>query len=131
MIRRTFLAAACAVSAVALAGTVFAAERSDWDKAKFEKAQKDGRPILVDVAADWCPVCKKQAPIIADLAKKSEYKNLATFRVDFDKQKDVLKTFNVQKQSTLIVFKGSKETGRSTGDSNPESIGKLLATSLK
>lgn len=131
MIRRTFLAAAASIGALALAGTGFAAERMDWDKAKFEKAQKDGRPILVDVAADWCPVCKKQAPIIADLAKKPEYKNLATFRVDFDKQKEALKQFNVQKQSTLIVFKGTKETGRSTGDSNAESIAKLLATSVK
>lgn len=131
MIRRTFLAAAASLATVLIAGAGLAAEGGDWDKAKFEKAQKDGRPILVDIAADWCPVCKKQAPIIAELAKKPEYKSLATFRVDFDKQKEVLKSFNVQKQSTLIVFKGSTETGRSTGDSNPESIAKLLATSLK
>ena len=132
MIRRNFLlAAAACVAAVSLAATSFAAERMAFDAAKFEQAQKAGKPILVDIAADWCPVCKKQAPIIDKLSAKPEYENLAIFRVDFDKQKDALKQFNVQRQSTLIVFNGSKETGRSTGDSNANSIEMLVSTSVK
>ncbi len=44
------------------------------------------------------------------------------FDVDFDSRKDVLKRFGVTTQSTLITFKGEKETGRSVGDTQPEWI---------
>jgi hypothetical protein len=42
----------------------------------------------------------------------------------------VLKRFGVQRQSTLIVFKGKQEAGRSVADTNPASIEALLAKSL-
>lgn len=41
-----------------------------------------------------------------------------------------MRRFNVQKQSTLIVFKGNQETGRSTGDTNATSIQALLGKAL-
>lgn len=44
------------------------------------------------------------------------------FDVDFDSRKDVLKRFGVTRQSTLITFKGEKETGRSVGDTQPDWI---------
>jgi hypothetical protein len=36
----------------------------------------------------------------------------------------------VQKQSTLIVFKGKQEAGRSTGDTNAGSIAALVGKSI-
>ncbi len=50
--------------------------------------------------------------------------------VDFDKQKDALKLLNVQRQSTLIVFKGAKELGRSTGDTSRDGLSALLNKAL-
>jgi thiol-disulfide isomerase/thioredoxin len=84
----------------------------------------------VEVTAPWCPVCKAQAPILSRLKGETRFKDLASFTIDFDSQKDLLKKFNVQKQSTLIVFKGKQESGRSTGDTNAGSIERLLATSI-
>ena len=52
------------------------------------------------------------------------------YEVDFDSSKDVLKQFRVQSQSTLIVFKGANEVGRSTGDTNPASIKALVSKGL-
>jgi thioredoxin 1 len=46
--------------------------------------------------------------------------------VDFDAQKDAVRKFGALMQSTLIVFKGGRETGRSVGDTNPDSIAALL-----
>jgi thioredoxin 1 len=51
-------------------------------------------------------------------------------RVDFDGQKEALKTFNVSKQSTLIVFKGATEMARSTGETSATSIEKLLQKAI-
>jgi thioredoxin 1 len=48
------------------------------------------------------------------------------FRVNYDKQKDVMKQFRATDRSTLIVFKGSKETGRLYAVTDPREIQALL-----
>ena len=123
--RRSALAAVIAGAAM-MAIPAHAIEKKPFDPQVFAAAQAAGKSILVEVSAPWCPVCKAQAPILANLAGKPAFKNLAIFEVDFDTRKDVLKSLGVQKQSTLIVFKGRQEMGRSTGDTNAVSIESLL-----
>jgi thiol-disulfide isomerase/thioredoxin len=125
--RRSVVIGFAAAMVAAAAGAV---EKKQFDAAAFEAAQAQGKPILVEVSAPWCPVCKAQAPILARLAGEPRFKSLEIFNVDFDSRKDVLRGFGVQKQSTLIVFKGRQEVGRSTGDTNAASIESLLAKSL-
>lgn len=97
-----------------------------FDQAAFDALLKQGKPVLVHVHADWCPTCKAQDAVLSDLLKTPELQGLTALRVDFDAQKDVVKTFKARSQSTLIVFKGGKEVGRSTGDTKKESIAALL-----
>ena len=103
-----------------------AAEKVDYDAQSFTAAQAAGKPILVEIHASWCPTCKAQEPILGNLERQDKFKNLVVFRVDFDSQKDAVKAFGARMQSTLITFKGSQETGRSVGDTNPASIATLL-----
>jgi thioredoxin 1 len=130
MNRRLLLGALVLSAAFSLGPIAVAADKKPFDQKAFEAAQAAGKPILVEVYAPWCPVCRAQAPTLAKLRGDARFKNLVSFNVDFDSQKDLLKKFNVQKQSTLIVFKGSKEAGRSTGDTNAASIEALLAKSI-
>lgn len=118
------------VLVLSMALPAFAAETAPFEQARFAAAQKDGRPILVDISASWCPICAAQKPIIDRLSAKPEFRNLIIFRVDFDKQKDAVRGFNAQMQSTLIGFKGTKETGRSVGDTEEPSIQHLLKSTL-
>ena len=99
-----------------------------FDANGFKQAQTAGKPILVDVTAPWCPTCKQQRPVVQEIEKSTP--NLVVYEVDFDSAKDVLKRFRVQSQSTLIVFKGADEVGRSTGDTNPATIKALVAKGL-
>jgi thiol-disulfide isomerase/thioredoxin len=101
-----------------------------FDQTAFEAAQAAGKPILVEVTAPWCPVCKTQAPILARLKAEPRFKELATFTIDFDSEKALLRKFDVHTQSTLIVFKGKQEAGRSVGDTDAASIEQLLAKSI-
>jgi thioredoxin len=119
-------------AATALLGALPAAaeEWKPFDAAAFAEAQKAGKPILIDVFAVWCPVCRAQNPILVQLTREPKFKDLVAFKVDFDTQKDALRAFNAQRQSTLIVFKGEKEEGRSVGDTDPESIAALLDKAL-
>jgi thioredoxin 1 len=107
-----------------------AAEWKDFTADEFAAAQEAGKPILVDVFAPWCPVCRAQNPILTKLTREPKYKDLVVFKVDFDNQKDVVRSFNVQRQSTLIVFKGKDEIDRSLGDTSALSIEGLLDKTL-
>ncbi len=96
----------------------------------FKAAQASGSPILVEIHADWCPTCKAQNPILDKLTADPKFRDLKIFRVDFDAMKPVVKQFGAQMQSTLIVFKGAAEQGRSVGDTREASIAALLDKSL-
>ena len=108
----------------------FAADHAAYDQKAFEAAQASNLPILLDVSAPWCPTCKAQKPILEKLTADPAYKELKIFEIDFDSQKDLLRSLRVQSQSTLIVYKGKVEQARSTGDTAEASISVLLHKSL-
>jgi thiol-disulfide isomerase/thioredoxin len=126
--RRTFAFAAigAALLAISLIGAAWAAAQTPFSNDAFQKAQAAGKPILIDVYASWCPICRAQQPILGELMAEPKFKNLTVFRIDWDTQKDAVRRFGVTYQSTLIAFKGSNETGRIVGDSRRESIAALL-----
>ncbi len=99
-----------------------------FDPTAFQQAQAAGKTVLIDVTAPWCPTCRQQRPIIQAIEKENP--GLVVYEVDFDTAKDVLKRFHVQHQSTLIVFKGAKEVGRSTGDTDTAGLRALVAKGL-
>lgn len=111
---------------ILLTNTAFAAGKP-FDAAQFEAAQKAGRPILVAVHADWCVTCRAQEPVIEAALHDPKNANFVVFRVDFDRQQDLLRRFNVQYQSTLIVYKGATEVTRSVAAVGREAIAAQLA----
>lgn len=108
----------------ALAATV-----QPYDQSAFDVAQKQGDPILLFVDASWCPTCASERTVLHRLYRMPEFKNLRVFDVDFDTSKPLLRHLHVQMQSTLIVYHGTRETGRLTGATNPGVIQRLLETS--
>lgn len=119
-----------ALAAVTLSSPASAGAEVPYSAAAFKAAQAAGSPILVEIHADWCPICKAQQPILDKLTADPKFKDLKIFRVDFDTMKPELKQFGAQMQSTLIVFKGAVEQGRSVGDTKEASIAALLDKSL-
>jgi thioredoxin 1 len=115
----------------ALAYPLFA--QSLWEpftQAKLDTLNQSGQPVLVAIHADWCSTCKTQERILQELLPQPEFKRIKMLRVDFDQQKDVVRAFGVQYQSTLIAFKNGREVGRSTADMSPVRIAELLRLSL-
>ena len=128
MLNRRSLFAVMALFAFAPLQTAHA--ESEFTMDAFKAAQKEGKSILVDVWASWCPTCKAQGPLLKSELAKPENKNVVVLRVNFDTQLDVLKAFKVQSQSTLIMFKGEKEIARSVGDTNQATIAKLIGAGV-
>ena len=126
--RRKFLG--LAAFAAFAATPAFARESVPFTRVAFEAAQKDGKSILVEIAASWCPTCRAQKPIIQGLLDSAKFRDMVAFRIDFDDQADEVRAMGAQTQSTLITFKGMEEAGRSVGDTNPESIEELLGRAI-
>ena len=103
-----------------------AGEIKPYSPAEFDKLAAEGKPILLDFRADWCATCAAQAPLIRELMGQGKYKDVTTFTIDFDKEKALLKAYNVEMQSTLIVLTGKQEKGRSVGDTMRDDIEHLL-----
>jgi thioredoxin 1 len=102
-----------------------------FDAQTFKASQGAGEPILVHMFAPWCPTCKAQQQVLDKLKDKPEFAKLTIFKVDFDNQPDVVKSFGARMQSTLVAYKGTTETGRSAGDTDAKSIEALLSSTLK
>lgn len=127
--RRTALQAGMLALAT-MVGPASADPNPVFDPAAFSAAQAAGKPILLAVHASWCPTCKTQSPILGDLRADPKFKDLVYFVIDFDGRKSLLEQFMVRTQSTLIVFKGAEEKGRSVGDTNRDSIYALVGRAL-
>src|SRR5216683_2808340 len=111
--RRSVLKASLIATAIVVSPAL-AETAPSFDAKAFADAQKAGKPILVAIHASWCPTCK----------------DLVYLVIDFDSQKDLVNRFGARMQSTLIVFKGAKEEGRSVGDTNRASIYALVGKSV-
>lgn len=122
---RRMILAGVALNLLSL-GPARAATQTKFDQAAFAAAQEAGKPILVFIEASWCPTCAKQRPIVERLSGDPAFKNLAIFDVDFDSQKEAVRAFKANMQSTMVVFHGEAERGRATGVTDPAAIRALL-----
>lgn len=129
-INRILAAALAVLSAAVIAISAQAADATKFDAAAFAEAKKAGKSVVVDVHATWCSTCKAQKAVLDDLAKKPEYKDVVLMRIDFDSQEADWKALGAQTRSTLIAFKGEKETGRLVGDTKKDSIEALVKSTL-
>ena len=66
--------------------------------------EKKGKSAVISVHADWCPTCKSQDKILINFMKDPAYKNVTFYQLEFDTQKDLLKTLKASTQSTIIIF---------------------------
>lgn len=101
-----------------------------FDQTVFDRLLKEGKPVLIAVHADWCATCRAQEIFLKELLKTPLYNNLQVLRVDFDRQKKAVRAFRVRMQSTLIVFKNGIEVGRSTADTDRDSVALMLRKAL-
>jgi thiol:disulfide interchange protein len=127
---RLFAALLAAAAVTAVAAPSQAAAIQPFSEAAFHAAQAQGRSILVDAHADWCPICHLQAPTLAKLANEPAFSKLVILRLNYDRQVAEKQALGIRMQSTLIAFKGNKETGRSVGVTSASQITALAQTAL-
>lgn len=114
---------------LALSGIAHALEIRPYSAPELADAQKAGKSVAVIFHADWCPTCKVQQQTLEALKKEAGL-DVTVLVANYDTEKDLRKEHRVRSQSTLVAFKGAKETGRVVGDTAPDKIRALLKTAL-
>lgn len=114
------------LTALLTTGMAAAAGFQPFDAAQFEAARRAGKPVLVDVHAEWCPVCRRQAKLLAPLLQEKPFADITAFKLDFDAQKAQLAPLQVRSQSTLILYHQGQEVRRSVGETRPQALRQFL-----
>ena len=102
-------------------------KKTTFDKKLFDKAQSEGKVVVVSSWIKYCMSCASQMKVLQKA--KNDFKNIEYFSFDVT-NKEIANFFNVQYQTTLLIFKDNKEVYRSLGETSKELIYKALRSSI-
>ena len=104
----------------------FALEKeTTFDQQQFKKALSDGKVVVVSSWIKYCYSCASQMKVLKEA--KKDFDNIEYFAFDVT-NKNISNLFNVQYQSTLLIFKDNKEVYRSIGETTQKEIYKAINT---
>ena len=101
-------------------------KETTYSKDLFDKAQSGGKVVVVSSWIKYCTSCASQMKV---LEKAKNDFDIEYFAFDVT-NKEIAKFFNVQYQTTLLIFKDNKEVYRSIGETTKELIYDALKSSI-
>ena len=96
-----------------------------YNQELFKKAQLDGKVVIVSSWIEYCYSCASQMKVLNKA--KNDFENIEYFAFDVT-NREIASTFNVQYQSTILIFKNNKEVYRSIGETTEKEIYKAIST---
>ena len=103
------------------------AKETTFKKELFEKAQAEGKVVIVSSWIKYCSSCASQMKVL-DKAK-NDFDNIEYFAFDVT-NKEIAELFDVQYQTTLLIFKNRKLVYRSIGETSKDLIYKAIKSSI-
>ena len=95
------------------------AKETTFKKELFDKALSDGKVVVISSWVKYCTSCTSQMRVLEKA--KNDFDNIEYFAFDVT-NKEIAKFFNVQYQTTFLIFKDNKEVYRSIGETTKELI---------
>ena len=102
-------------------------KETTYDKQLFDKALSEGKVVVVSSWIKYCSSCAGQMEVLKKA--KKDFENMEYFAFDVT-NKDIAQFFNVQYQTTLLIFKDNKEIYRSICETTKELIYDALKSSI-
>jgi len=109
-------------------------KETTFDKDLFDKAQSEGKIVIVSSWVKYCTSCAGQMKIL-NQAKKTgtlsdiNFDNIEYFTFDIT-NKEIADLLNVKFQTTLLIFENNKEIYRSLGETTKELIYDAIKSSI-
>ena len=102
-------------------------KETTYNKKSFDKALSEGKVVVVSSWIKYCASCASQMKVLEKA--KNDFDNIEYFAFDVT-NKEIAQFFNVQYQTTLLIFKDNKEVYRSIGETTKELIYDALKSSI-
>ena len=102
-------------------------KKTTFDTELFNKAQSEGKIVVVNSWIKYCTSCASQMRALNKL--KNEFKNVEYYAFEVT-NKEIANLLNVKYQTTLLIFKDNKEVYRSIGVTNESDIYKAIKSSI-
>ena len=102
-------------------------KETTYSKELFDKALSEGKVVVVSSWIKYCTSCASQMKVLEKA--KNDFDNMEYFAFDVA-NKEIAQFFNVQYQTTLLIFKDNKEVYRSIGETTKELIYDALKSSI-
>ena len=103
------------------------AKETTFNKELFDKAQSEGKVVVVSSWIKYCTSCASQMKVLNKA--KNEFNNIEYFSFNV-RNKEVAKLLNVEYQTTLLIFKDNKEIYRSVGETKKDLIYSAIRSSI-
>ena len=100
-----------------------AEKQTTFDANVFNKAQSDGKTVVVSSWIKYCTSCASQMKALKDVEK--DFDNLIYLTFDVT-NREIAKQLNIQFQTTLVIYKNNKEVYRSLGELSKDKIYKAI-----
>ena len=109
-------------------------KETTFNKKLFDKAQSEGKIVIVSSWIKYCSSCASQMKVLNQAKNEGrlldvKFENIEYFSFDVT-NKEIADLFNVKFQTTLLIFKDSKEIYRSLGETTQELIYKALKKTI-
>ena len=99
----------------------FAVDKSTtFNNEIFEKAQLDGKIVVINSWNETCITCKAQIKIL-DQAEK-EFGDILFLSFEQEKDKAIAKKLGIDYWTTIVIYQNNKEVYRSIGQMNKDKI---------
>ena len=102
-------------------------KKTTFTKELFDKAQSDGKVVVVSSWVKYCSSCASQMKVLNKA--KNEFDNIEYFTFNIE-NKEISNLLNVQYQTTLLIFKDNKEVYRSIGETSRDLIYEAIKSSI-
>tara|TARA_Y100001935_G_scaffold98879_1_gene82212 strand:- start:339 stop:728 length:390 start_codon:yes stop_codon:yes gene_type:complete len=109
-------------------------KKTTFDKELFNKAQSEGKVVIVSSWIKYCSSCASQMKVLNTAKNNGELSDIKFDNIEYFsfnvRNKDIANLLDVQYQTTLIIFKGNKEVYRSVGETTKDLIYEALKNSI-